>query len=229
MTKVNKQSKSPKSDVVFLHCLFSHPSTLTAYIVAVADAKRGFSVRNCVVFLAGTVRLAGVDFPCGGRVKPASTPVTQQRCSTWQQDVDSLHTSPHFSLFLSHCFQRQGKSASKINPLSKNNFSLQLHCIMNDAFPLRDTEMHSGRMTFLFTRNPCEHLFPSTWLPFCEKRKKKKKSGHLVTMSWNSWRKYQYPGRERGMIFSESPCWEQRGKSQGPKCHYGLKLWGAAH
>lgn len=99
--------------------LFIHPSIYTdGLYYCVSRCEAGFSVSNCVVFLAGTVSHVCVDFPCGGRVKRASTPVAQRRCSTWQQHVDSLHTSPHFSLFLSHCFLIQPKDKEKLHQSS---------------------------------------------------------------------------------------------------------------
>lgn len=109
---MNKQNISAKCNFVF--ALFIHPSIYTdGLYYCVSRCEAGFSVRNCVVFLAGTVRHACIGFPCGGRVKRATTPDAQPRCSTWQQHVDSLHTSPHFSPFLSHCFLIQPKDKEK--------------------------------------------------------------------------------------------------------------------
>lgn len=165
------------------------------------------------MFLAGTVRHACVDFPCGGRVKGASTPAAQQHCSTWQQHVDSLYTSPHFSLFLSHRFLIQPKDKEKQNrssircqniiPTFNNTASWMMPPPTRqwNTWWAYDIPVQEALVNICSLRHGCRSV----------------KCCHLVTMSWNYWRKFQYPGHERGMIFSESPRWEQEGEIAGTK------------
>lgn len=200
--------------------LFIHPSIYTdGLYYCVGRCEAGFSVRNCVVFLAGTVRHACIGFPCGGRVKRATTPDAQPRCSTWQQHADSLHTSPHFSPFLSHCFLIQPKDKEKQHQSSIRCKKYNSNPIMNDAFPSE---------TMKYMVGVWHSCLQEALVNICSLRHgcRSVKSCHLVTMSWKYWRKFQYPDHERGMIFSESPRWEQGGNHRDQNV---TRLWGAAH
>lgn len=149
---------------------FIHPSIYSdgSYYCG-SRCEASFSVRNCVVFLAGTVRLT--NFPCGSRVKRISTPDAKKHCSTWQRHVDSLHTSPHFLPLsytqFSNSAKRQG-SATKINPLSQKKCQPSITLHHEWCLPLRDIVWHSclweALMNVCSPQHGCGCVMGKEWL-----------------------------------------------------------------
>lgn len=138
--------------------------------------------------------------PCQTSHHPCRTATLfYMTAACWQ----SSHFPPFFPVpftLFSNSAKRQGKAASKFNPLWRYNSNR----IMNDASPSE---------TMKYTVGVWHSCLQEALVNICCLRRgcRSVKSCHLVTMSWKYWRKFQYPDHERGMIFSESPRWEQGG------------------
>ncbi len=201
---------------MFLHCLFTPSIYTDGLYCSGSRCEAGFLCEElCRCFqqaLSGSQASTSMWRLCQTSIHPI---IAQQRCSTYISMLTVFTLPSHFpQFFFTHVTiqPKTRKAASKINPLSKIILAFSNTASWMLPPPPRHW-IHGGRMTFLFTRT---HVNICSLQHGC-RSVKRKKSGHLVTMSRDYCRKYQYPSMSVGWFFSK-PRWA-RGKSQGTKCH----------